>query len=93
MTHEELYLEARAGSETALWTLCTDYRPLFIAESRRYATAMGDLMEKEDWISIGNTLVWDIVRKGNFSKDTSSWGHTLRRLSGGGSQRSSGITL
>ena len=74
MTHEELYLEARAGSETALWQLCTDYRPLFRSESRKYATAMGDIMDADDWICIGNTLVWEIIKKGNFSKNTSSWG-------------------
>ena len=77
MTHEELYQMARGGDQDALWTLCTDYRALFISESRQYATAMGDIMEAEDWISIGNILVWDIVQKGNFTGE--GWGGYLKK--------------
>ena len=76
-THEELYLQARSGNEQALWRLCTDYRALFISESQKYATAMADLMDTSDWISIGNILVWDIVSKGNFDPTVSSWGGYL----------------
>ena len=77
-THEDLYLQARDGNEQALWRLCTDYRALFISESRKYATAMADLMDTSDWISIGNILVWDIVSKGNFDPTVSSWGAYLK---------------
>ena len=78
VTHEDLYLLARSGNEQALWRLCTDYKALFISESQKYATAMADLMDTSDWISIGNILVWDIVSKGNFDPTVSSWGAYLK---------------
>ena len=34
VTHEELYRMAHAGSQDALKTLITDYRPLLLSESR-----------------------------------------------------------
>ena len=78
-SHEALYEQARNGSVTALWRLCVDYKPLFISESRMYKTAMGDIYDTDDWISLGNILVWEIVSKGNFDAESGAFGAYLKQ--------------
>ena len=49
---------------------------------------MADLMSTDDWISIGNILVWDIVSKRAISIRQSAHGELISRpLFGGGSQK------
>ena len=78
MNTAELYNLAKAGNDHALWSLCLNYKPLFISESRKYASAMADLMTTEDWISEGNILVWDIISKDNYD-ETREWGAYLKK--------------
>ena len=65
---EELYGLATDGDETALWTLCRKYEPLFKSEAKLYRNKMADAYDTEDFISIGYILVWDITKKQNFSE-------------------------
>ena len=67
-TSEELYGLATDGDETALWTLCRKYEPLFKSEAKLYRRKMADAYDTEDFISIGYILVWDITKKQNFSE-------------------------
>ncbi|MBR1477359.1 MAG: hypothetical protein IJ608_05290 [Lachnospiraceae bacterium] len=67
-TSEALYGMAVDGDETALWTLCRKYEPLFKSEAKLYRNRMADAYDTEDFISIGYILVWDITKKQNFSE-------------------------
>ena len=67
-TSEELYNFAKDGDETALWTLCRKYEPLFKSEAKLYRNKMAEAYDTEDFISIGYILVWDITKKRNFSE-------------------------
>lgn len=62
---ETLYALAVSGDETALWTLCRKYEPLFKSEAKLYRKRMAEAYDTEDFISIGYILVWDITKKQN----------------------------
>ena len=66
---DDLYALASKGDETALWTLCKNYEPLFRSEASLYQNKMAEMLDIEDFISIGYILIWDIIQKGNFKLD------------------------
>ena len=77
-THEELYALAHDGSEEALMTLCTDYRPLFLSASEPYRGRM-ETMGIEDFIQEGWICVWKVCTKGNYEAGSGSFGGYLKQ--------------
>ena len=77
MTHETMYEKARGGDEKALATLISDYKPLFLSQSKMYWNRM-ETHDVDDYLQEGAIVIWKIVDKGNYSTSQGGFGAYLK---------------